>query len=118
MAERPIGPPSDSREVRIDLTLVWDADKGWCYKHLHMTNSGFLFDTEAERDELTDAFVHGVRYACGGIFTHAQSIEIRDNAIALAKVATEPHRLRRATELLLIEEAEHGPTPDALTVFE
>ena len=109
-----IEPPFNcDRAVTIAMKLEFHQGE-WCARQLDMTNSGFLFDTEAERDDLIEEAEHMVRYACSGVFTHEQARSIRDRAIDGAEVWSDPMRHGRAIDLLLAAEAaERGEVPDA-----
>lgn len=95
------GKPPDERTVTISMGLIWDPDRGWCYQRLDVSNSGFLFDTTTERDDLIDAAEHMARYACTSVFTHAEAIQIRDNAIAAAQIMADPILMHEAIDAVL-----------------
>lgn len=95
---------TNERTVTIAFDLTWDAQKGWWCREMRTENSGFLFDTVAERDDLIAVAELAVRHLCRTVFTRAESEEIRDSVVEHITVLRDPERSQRAVKLLLAAE--------------
>jgi hypothetical protein len=106
----------------ITATIVPTTDGSWNFTHIHTENHLPLFDTEAERDTMTEALVTIVRSLALTAVTTTEAEDIMENVVASVRIQQDPSLMREAVGAVLAADPERAaflrrrtPTSDSCT---